>query len=130
MVKGDPTVFVVGVVLNGTCGLQLRVHTQDGTEAFPLLPLAPLLDWVCLWAGGLLIRSLTPAPESSPSIIVASSPSRDCYNPLVREDLRRLSMLFTDLSILHEPRSPLSTMAGRIALLGASGCGPFLFPVQ
>ena len=130
VVKGDPTIFVVGVVLNGTFGLQLRVHTQDGTEAFPLLPLAPLLDWVCLWAGGLLIRSLTPAPESSPSIIVASPPSRDCYNPLVREDLRRLAMLFIDLSILHEPRSPLSFMAGRIALLGASGCGPFLFPVQ
>jgi hypothetical protein len=78
VVKGDPTTFVVGVVLNGTCGLQLRVHTQDGIEAFPLLPLAPLLDWVCLWAGGLLIRSLTPALESSPSIVVASSPSRDC----------------------------------------------------
>ena len=55
VVKGDPSIFEVGVVLNGTCGLRLRVHTLDGTEAFPLLPLAPLLDWVCLWAGGLLI---------------------------------------------------------------------------
>ena len=128
--KGDPYIFVAGVVINNAWALQLWVHTYDGVEPFQFLPLAPLLDWVCMWSGGLLIRSLTPAQESTPVIVVASRPSLGCYNHLIKEDLGTLSRLFTGLSVTRETGSSGALMARRVARLGASGRGPFLSPVQ